>query len=137
MMAMSFCLRSHHQHLRRLWTRCISIKRARDAESVGKVCLAGFLSPVGCHTWRATGITIYLENDGRLEHDQQMAGHESPRTTKLYDQPNLDDPSKLKRSRATPQSSACTRANMIRLRHPLTPAAAAGLVLAALARGQA
>jgi integrase len=40
---------------------------------------------VGCHTWRATGITIYLENDGRLEHAQQMAGHESPRTTKLYD----------------------------------------------------
>ena len=30
-------------------------------------------------------ITIYLENDGRLEHAQQMAGHESPRTTKLYD----------------------------------------------------
>jgi site-specific recombinase XerD len=46
---------------------------------------AGFLTPVGCHTRRATGITIYLENDGRLEHAQQMAGHESPRTTKLYD----------------------------------------------------
>jgi hypothetical protein len=26
-----------------------------------------FLTPVGCHTWRATGIIIYLENDGRLE----------------------------------------------------------------------
>src|ERR1700676_4684627 len=26
-----------------------------------------------------------LENDGRFEHAQQMAGHESPRTTKLYD----------------------------------------------------
>jgi site-specific recombinase XerD len=49
---------------------------------------AGFLTPVGCHTWRATGITIYLENDGRLEHAQQMAGHESPRTTKLYDRTN-------------------------------------------------
>jgi integrase/recombinase XerD len=36
---------------------------------------AGFLTPVGCHTWRATGITIYLENDGRLEHAQQMTGH--------------------------------------------------------------
>ena len=35
---------------------------------------AGFLTPVGCHTWRATGITIFLENDGRLEHAQQMAG---------------------------------------------------------------
>jgi integrase/recombinase XerD len=31
-----------------------------------------------------TGITIYLKNDGRLEHAQQMAGHEFPRTTKLY-----------------------------------------------------
>jgi hypothetical protein len=29
--------------------------------------------------------TIGDENDGRLEHAQQMAGHESPRTTKLYD----------------------------------------------------
>jgi site-specific recombinase XerD len=46
---------------------------------------AGFLTPVGCNAWRATGITIYLENNGRLEHAQQMAGHESPRTTKLYD----------------------------------------------------
>jgi len=46
---------------------------------------AAILAPVGCHTWRATGITNYLENDGRLEHAQQMAGHESPRTTKLYD----------------------------------------------------
>jgi hypothetical protein len=27
-----------------------------------------FPTPVECHTWRATGITIYLENDGRLEH---------------------------------------------------------------------
>ena len=51
---------------------------------------AGFLTPVGCHTWRATGITIYLENDGRLEHAQQMAGHESPRTTKLYDRTTFD-----------------------------------------------
>ena len=30
-------------------------------------------------------MTIYLENDGRLEHAQQMTGQESPRTTKLYD----------------------------------------------------
>ena len=32
-----------------------------------------------------TGVTVYLENGGRLEHAQQMAAHESPRTTKLYD----------------------------------------------------
>jgi integrase/recombinase XerD len=40
---------------------------------------------IGCHTFRATGITAYLENDGTLEHAQQIAAHESPRTTKLYD----------------------------------------------------
>ena len=34
---------------------------------------------------RATGVTVYLENGGRLEHAQRMAAHESPRTTKLYD----------------------------------------------------
>ena len=38
-----------------------------------------------CHTFRAAGITVYLENGGTIEHAQQIAGHESPRTTKLYD----------------------------------------------------
>ena len=38
-----------------------------------------------CHTFRATGITAYLENSGTLENAQAMAAHESPRTTKLYD----------------------------------------------------
>ena len=38
-----------------------------------------------CHTFRATGITTYLENGGTLEHAQMIANHESPRTTKLYD----------------------------------------------------
>jgi integrase len=37
------------------------------------------------HSFRATGITAYLSNGGTLEHAQEMAGHESPRTTKLYD----------------------------------------------------
>jgi integrase/recombinase XerD len=40
---------------------------------------------VGCHTFRATGITAYLDNGGTLENAQLMAAHESPRTTKLYD----------------------------------------------------
>jgi hypothetical protein len=39
----------------------------------------------GCHSFRATGITYYLENGGTLEKAQTMANHESPRTTKLYD----------------------------------------------------
>jgi site-specific recombinase XerD len=40
---------------------------------------------VGCHTFRATGITAYLNAGGTLENAQAMAAHESPRTTKLYD----------------------------------------------------
>jgi integrase len=40
---------------------------------------------VSCHTFRATGITAYLEAGGTLENAQAMAAHESPRTTKLYD----------------------------------------------------
>jgi integrase len=40
---------------------------------------------IGCHTFRATGITAYLEAGGTLENAQDMAAHESPRATKLYD----------------------------------------------------
>lgn len=46
---------------------------------------AGIKTKIGCHTFRATGITAYLKNGGRLEVAQQMAGHESSRTTGLYD----------------------------------------------------
>jgi integrase len=46
---------------------------------------AGIHAPIGNHSFRATGITAYLANDGTLEHAQEMAAHESPRTTKLYD----------------------------------------------------
>src|ERR1700722_2372846 len=46
---------------------------------------AGFMAPIGNHSFRATGITAYLANGGALEHAQSMAAHESPRTTKLYD----------------------------------------------------
>jgi len=51
-------------------------RRARQAEIATKI---------GCHTFRATGITIYLTNGGDLEKAQHMAAHESPRTTTLYD----------------------------------------------------
>jgi site-specific recombinase XerD len=46
---------------------------------------AGIGTKIGCHSFRATGITNYLKNGGRLEVAQQMAGHESSRTTGLYD----------------------------------------------------
>ncbi len=46
---------------------------------------AGIETTVCCHTFRATGITAYLQNGGLLEHAQRIACHESVRTTKLYD----------------------------------------------------
>jgi len=42
-------------------------------------------SKIGCHTFRATGITAYLEAGGTLENAQAIAAHESLRTTQLYD----------------------------------------------------
>jgi integrase/recombinase XerD len=50
-------------------------RRAMDAGMPPNIC---------CHTFRATGITAYLQNGGKLEIAQALAVHESPRTTKLY-----------------------------------------------------
>jgi site-specific recombinase XerD len=44
--------------------------------------LSGAFSP---HSFRATGITNFLENGGTLEVAQRIAGHADSRTTKLYD----------------------------------------------------
>jgi site-specific recombinase XerD len=53
---------------------------------VKRRALAAGLSATTCnHTFRATGITTYLKNGGRVEVAQQIAGHESARTTGLYD----------------------------------------------------
>lgn len=51
---------------------------------------AGILTKIGNHSFRATGITEYLRNGGKLEVAQQMAAHESARTTGLYDRRNDD-----------------------------------------------
>ena len=51
-------------------------RRAADAD---------IKTEIGCHSFRATGITAYLQNGGKLEFAQQMAAHESARTTGLYD----------------------------------------------------
>jgi site-specific recombinase XerC len=58
-----------------------------DAYRMGRrrAAEAGFKIKLGCHVFRATGITAYLEAGGTLENAQAMAAHESPRTTKLYD----------------------------------------------------
>jgi integrase/recombinase XerD len=47
--------------------------------------IIGLSETVCCHTFRATGITAYLENGGSIKNAQAIANHESPKTTKLYD----------------------------------------------------
>ncbi len=51
---------------------------------------AGIQTKIGNHTFRATGITAYLKNGGKLEIAQQIAAHESSRTTGLYDRSDDD-----------------------------------------------
>ncbi|MGI9450170.1 MAG: tyrosine-type recombinase/integrase [Geminicoccaceae bacterium] len=56
---------------------------------------AGITAKISNHTFRASGITNYLENGGVLEKAAAMAAHASTRTTQLYDrrndQPTLDE----------------------------------------------
>jgi len=60
-----------------------------------RAAAANIRTRIGCHSFRATGITEYLRNGGKLEIAQQMANHESARTTGLYDRRtdliNLDE----------------------------------------------
>ena len=51
-------------------------RRAKDA---------GIAVAVGNHTFRATGITAFMDNGGRLEDAAAIAAHESTRTTMLHD----------------------------------------------------
>ncbi len=46
---------------------------------------AGLPESTSCHTFRATGITTYLENGGSIEKAQRMAAHADAKTTGLYD----------------------------------------------------
>ena len=55
-----------------------------------RACYAGIETAIGCHTFRATGITDYLTNGGRIEVAQRMAGHSNAKTTGLYDRRNDD-----------------------------------------------
>jgi integrase/recombinase XerD len=61
---------------------------------------AGLGENICNHTFRATGITCYLQNDGTIEGAQEIACHESPRTTKLYDRTSdritIDEIEKIK-----------------------------------------
>ena len=61
------------------------VRRAVLALIKRRASAAGLPASTCCHTFRATGITAYLSNGGTLEHAQRIAGHASPKTTKLYD----------------------------------------------------
>ena len=64
----------------------LPLRRNNALDMIKRRALAAGLSPrVCCHTFRATGITAYLEAGGTIEKAQQIAAHESPKTTKLYD----------------------------------------------------
>jgi integrase/recombinase XerD len=60
---------------------CMVRRRAKDA---------GIATAIGCHTFRATGLTDYLTNGGRIEVVQRMAGHSNAKTTGLYDRRSDD-----------------------------------------------
>jgi integrase len=51
---------------------------------------AGIETAIGCHSFRAIGITDYLTHGGRIEVAQKMAGHSNAKTTGLYDRRNDD-----------------------------------------------
>lgn len=51
---------------------------------------AGIATHVTNHSFRATGITAYLRNGGTLERAARIAGHQSTRTTQLYDRRSDD-----------------------------------------------
>ena len=62
------------------------LNRRNALHMVKRRAVAADLSGRTCnHSFRATGITAYLENGGTIEKAQQIAAHESPKTTKLYD----------------------------------------------------
>ena len=67
-----------------------------------RAAAAGLKATIGNHSWRATGITAYLNNGGNLEaaaNMANMANHASTRTTQLYnrrpDDVTLDEVEKI------------------------------------------
>ena len=45
----------------------------------------GLKKSLGCHSFRATGLTAFMTAGGQLEMAQRIAGHSQSATTKLYD----------------------------------------------------
>ena len=51
---------------------------------------AGLSTAACCHTFRATGITVFRRNGGGLKEAANIANHASTRTTELYDRSSDD-----------------------------------------------
>ena len=66
----------------RAFTRVLPLRADMLKRRLKQAGLPAHYSP---HSFRATGITNFLENDGTLEAAQRIAGHADSRTTKLYD----------------------------------------------------
>ncbi len=70
-------------------TRHLSERRLEQSDAYAMVRqrakAAGIVTAISNHTFRATGVTIYLKNGGTLENAGAMANHVSTRTTQLYD----------------------------------------------------
>src|SRR3984893_6560296 len=45
---------------------------------------SGILKRVCCHSFRATGVTQYMNSGGTIEIAQRIAGHTRPSTTRMY-----------------------------------------------------
>jgi integrase len=71
--------------------RMVKKRAAQAGVNVDGIC---------CHTFRATGITLYMQNKGTLDEAQKLANHADPRTTKLYDRSSdtvsLDEVEKIR-----------------------------------------
>ena len=64
------------------WTALQMVKR--------RVFDAGLPPEICNHSFRGTGITEYLKNGGTIETAARIAGHDSTRTTQLYDRSNQE-----------------------------------------------
>ena len=73
-------------------------RRARKAGLPAEIC---------AHSFRGTGITEYLRNGGDLEVAARIAGHESTRTTQLYNRLREED--LARRDRTDPHLNAWRR----------------------------
>jgi integrase/recombinase XerD len=69
---------------RKMTSRPLTSRNALDMIK-GRAKALGLPETICCHTFRATGITVFRLNGGTVEEAQHIANHASPKTTMLYD----------------------------------------------------